>query len=51
MRNFELQIDEDEPPESPKLGVDNDGEDRVEFQMHGLGGADSYKFGYDTGKG
>lgn len=29
---------------------DSDGE-RVEFQLHGLGGPDSYKFGFDTGKG
>lgn len=28
----------------------NNGE-RMEFQMHGFNGPDSYKFGYDTGKG
>ncbi|VVC25240.1 Insect cuticle protein [Cinara cedri] len=29
---------------------DGEGE-RVEFQLHGLGGPESYKFGFDTGKG
>lgn len=30
----------------------NNGDDeRMEFQMHGFNGPDSYKFGYDTGKG
>ncbi|XP_072158253.1 uncharacterized protein [Bemisia tabaci] len=28
-----------------------EGGDRVEFQMHGQSGPDSYKFGFDTGKG
>ncbi|XKL62583.1 hypothetical protein PGB90_002416 [Kerria lacca] len=28
-----------------------DTDDRIEFQMHGLRGPESYKFGYDTGKG
>lgn len=27
------------------------GKDRVEFQMHGFAGPNSYKFGFDTGKG
>lgn len=29
----------------------NDDNDRVEFQMHGFNGPQSYKFGFDTGKG
>jgi len=33
------------------LDVPEGGEDRVEFQMHGLQGPKSYKFGFDTGKG
>lgn len=28
-----------------------DNGERMEFQMHGFNGPDSYKFGYDTGKG
>lgn len=35
----------------PKLGALTDGKQRVEFQMHGHDGPQSYKFGYDTGKG
>lgn len=26
-------------------------EQQIKFQFHGMGGPDSYKFGYDTGKG
>ncbi|XP_025409429.1 uncharacterized protein LOC112682883 [Sipha flava] len=33
------------------LTFDEAGGERVEFQLHGLGGPDSYKFGFDTGKG
>lgn len=29
----------------------NDNNERVEFQMHGFNGPNSYQFGYDTGKG
>lgn len=29
----------------------NENNERVEFQMHGFNGPNSYKFGYDTGKG
>lgn len=29
----------------------SDDNDRVEFQMHGFNGPESYKFGFDTGKG
>lgn len=29
----------------------NDDNERVEFQMHGFNGPNSYKFGFDTGKG
>lgn len=29
----------------------NDNQQRVEFQMHGFNGPESYQFGYDTGKG
>lgn len=29
----------------------NDNHQRVEFQMHGFNGPNSYQFGYDTGKG
>lgn len=31
--------------------TDNDTDKRVEFQMHGFKGPNSYKFGYDTGLG
>ncbi|XP_054263252.1 uncharacterized protein LOC128986762 [Macrosteles quadrilineatus] len=32
-------------------GAGSHGNERVEFQMHGQKGPNSYKFGYDTGKG
>lgn len=31
-------------------GAKESGE-RLEYQMHGFNGPDSYKFGFDTGKG
>lgn len=34
--------------ESPQYG---EKDERFEFQMHGFNGPNSYKFGYDTGKG
>ncbi|XP_050432405.1 titin-like isoform X2 [Adelges cooleyi] len=36
---------------SEDLNFQDGGGERVEFQMHGMGGPESYKFGYDTGKG
>lgn len=33
------------------LTFEDGGGERVEFQLHGIGGPDSYKFGFDTGKG
>lgn len=36
--------------ENTEIGGE-DRDERVEFQMHGMKGPESYKFGYDTGKG
>ncbi|CAI6345124.1 unnamed protein product [Macrosiphum euphorbiae] len=52
----ELQHTLDEPSQlSEQFGGDltfeDGGGERVEFQLHGVGGPDSYKFGFDTGKG
>lgn len=33
------------------LTFEDGGGERVEFQLHGIGGPESYKFGFDTGKG
>jgi len=33
------------------LTFEDGGGERVEFQLHGITGPDSYKFGFDTGKG
>lgn len=44
----ELQAD---PQEQTKAIIQNNDGQRVEFQMHGQGGPESYKFGYDTGAG
>lgn len=48
----------DQVDDYEKIGMrktdDDDGDDvnkRVEFQMHGFNGPNSYKFGYDTGSG
>lgn len=49
-----------EPKSSEKLSVANDDDDqgsdsetgkRIEFQMHGFKGPNSYRFGFDTGSG
>ncbi|XP_026805912.1 uncharacterized protein LOC113548986 [Rhopalosiphum maidis] len=52
----ELQHTLDEPSQlSEQFGGDltfeDGGGERVEFQLHGITGPDSYKFGFDTGKG
>ncbi|XP_022167640.1 uncharacterized protein LOC111031839 [Myzus persicae] len=52
----ELQQTLDEPSQlSEQFGGDltfeDGGGERVEFQLHGIGGPESYKFGFDTGKG
>ncbi|KAF0757460.1 RNA-binding protein 33-like [Aphis craccivora] len=52
----ELQHTLDEPSQlSEQFGGDltfeDGGGERVEFQLHGIGGPESYKFGFDTGKG
>ncbi|KAI5699893.1 hypothetical protein M8J75_010752 [Diaphorina citri] len=44
----DLQAD---PQEQTKSVIQNSDGQRVEFQMHGQGGPESYKFGYDTGAG
>jgi hypothetical protein len=33
------------------IGISGDTGSRITFQMHGTNGPNSYKFGYDTGKG
>jgi len=33
------------------LTFEDGGGERVEFQLHGIGGPESYKFGFDTGNG
>lgn len=48
LRQEELNIGEYLPS---ILRNGNDDNERVEFQMHGFNGPNSYKFGYDTGKG
>lgn len=61
LRQDELNTGEYLPNENRKIGQDRVGiderpkyaekDERVEFQMHGFNGPNSYKFGYDTGKG
>lgn len=40
-----------EVTESDDAASNGGGGERVEYQMHGFNGPNSYKFGYDTGKG
>lgn len=44
-RNAEAQVSSGEKPQYAEK------DERVNFQMHGFNGPNSYKFGYDTGKG
>lgn len=55
LRQDDLNTGEYLPTNNRKRDQDgtgvNEKDERVEFQMHGFNGPNSYKFGYDTGKG
>lgn len=50
-KNVEARVSVNENPENSENPRYAEKDERVEYQMHGFNGPNSYKFGYDTGKG